>query len=185
MLSHENNKPICTWIVGKESRNLSIVLDERLFGDTIFRAEQIDPMTYIVSDIWLYNSSCIFSCSTFQQRYDWLEKLLRQFHKSVPGLCTLVHKRWIPNTVPIRGYEVYDDTPGGRGWFESPSETIIRSDIPDVYFIKGKPGYLRVPTIEVSHYLRSKGEQFQLQCVQESDATWSVTENISNTVVNA
>jgi hypothetical protein len=185
VLSHENMKPTCTWVTNKECYSISAVLDERLFGDTIFRAEQIDATTYILSDIWLYNSNCIFACSTFQQRYDWLEVILTQFHKTIPGLSIFLHKRWISADMPIRGYEVYDDIPGSRGWFETMSETIVKSEIPDVYFVKGKSGYLRVPDIETSAFLRSKGDQFQLQCVQESDTTWTVTENISNPLVNA
>lgn len=176
VLSHENNIPVCSWISIRECTSLKICLDERLFGDTIFRVEKIGKLDYIISDIWMYNSSCIFMASTFKQRYDWLKDILKRFFKKVDGFVNLIHKSEIKET-SLRGYEVYSNVRGERGSFVEPELTILKTQIPDVYNIKDKTGILIVPDLKTSLFLRSKGETFKLKCKQVED-DWEILENI-------
>jgi hypothetical protein len=46
-----------------------------------------------------------------------------------------------------------------------------RSEIPDVYLIP--EGYIQVPDIETSEYLRSLGDSFDIQ-LEERDGLWFV-----------
>lgn len=48
---------------------------------------------------------------------------------------------------------------------------IVRSDLPDVYFVEGS--YLQVPDLQTSEYLRSLGDSFVLE-VEERDGLWFV-----------
>jgi hypothetical protein len=40
--------------------------------------------------------------------------------------------------------------------------------MPDVYMIKDREGYLLVPTLELSVFLRSRGAEFKLRCIQKN-----------------
>jgi hypothetical protein len=176
VLSYDNNVPVCMWITARESCLIEVCLDERLFGDTIFRAEKIQNK-YVLSDIFSYNSCCIFTSSTFKQRYDWLKELLKRFYQ--PGLAEFIHKSELPETMKIKGYEVYDFKEGSHGCFVEvdDSETIVRTEIPDVYTVVGKQGYVLVPDLKTSVFLRSKGSEFKLKCVQK-DGNWLVSDII-------
>jgi len=48
---------------------------------------------------------------------------------------------------------------------------IVRSDLPDVYFVEGS--YLQVPDIQTSEYLRSLGDSFILE-IEERDGLWFI-----------
>lgn len=154
------------WITARESCVVSLCIDERLFGDTIFRAEKVRNK-YVISDCLVYNSSRIFNISTFKERYDWSAQLLKRFTHG------LIHKSELPSDIKIKGYELYDFKPGSKGSFEEPRETITRTEIPDVYTIKNKQGYVLVPDLKTSVYLRSLGSEFQLSCV-EKDGNWAI-----------
>jgi hypothetical protein len=146
-------------------------LDERLFGDTIFRAEKVRD-SYVISDVFVYNSSCIFNTSTFQQRYEWTKELLKRFYR--PGLAEFIHKSNLPENISLRGWEVYDWKEGSHGCFvEEQFEIVTKTDIPDVYTVVGKQGYVLVPNLKTSQFLRSKGSEFKLKCV-EKDGNWEV-----------
>lgn len=172
VLSYDNNVPVCSWITARECCVLQVCLDERLFGDTIFRAEKVRD-TYVISDVFVYNSSCIFVSSTFQQRYEWTAEILKRFYR--PGLAEFIHKSELPENTKLRGYEVYDFKEGSHGCFVEldQTETIIRTEIPDVYTVVGKQGYVLVPNLKTSQFLRSKGSEFKLKCVQK-DGNWEV-----------
>ena len=79
VLTYEKEKPACFWVTSTEITRIQCIADERLFGDTIFRAERIGQLEFVISDIFIYNSNCIFVCSTFEQRYVWLLDLLKMF----------------------------------------------------------------------------------------------------------
>ena len=172
VLTYENNVPVCSWITTRESCVISVCLDERLFGDSIFRAEKINNK-YVISDVFVFNSSCIFASSTFKQRYDWTKELLKRFYR--PGLAEFIHKSDLPENTKLRGYEVYDFKEGSHGCFVEldNTETILKTEIPDVYTVVGKQGYLLVPNLKTSVFLRSKGSEFKLKCLQK-DGNWEV-----------
>ena len=127
-----------------------------------------------------YNSNCIFACSTFQQRYDWLKIILNTFHSKIDGLSIFLHKSEIPKETRLRGYEIYTEEIGKHGFFveNDTSVTVLKSSIPDVYTVENDGGYLKVPSIEISEFLRSKGDKFNIKCEKLDDGSWVITENI-------
>lgn len=181
---------MCLWITNYEAKKLPCIVDERLCGDTFLKVEKIGPMDFVVSDIWMYNSNCIFACSTFKQRYEWLEKLLKRFVTYVEGVTIdLIHKSELGD-VDIKGYEEHPiGMPGKPGYFVEKQEdgelvTITRLPIPDCYEIEGK-GHLHVPDMKTSVYLRSKGNTFSCRCVKYDEEFWALVENIPELEVNA
>lgn len=180
ILTYDQTVPVCLWVSGNTVERLPCIIDERLCGDTFLKVERLDSKTFLVADIWVYNSNCVFVCSTFKQRYDWLSQLLKTFTSHVEGVTIkLVHKS--EYTGPTRGYEEHPNMLGKPGYYveEENGErvTVTKLSIPDCYEIVGK-GYLRVPDIKTSVYLRSKGDTFQCKCVKYDDEFWDVTENI-------
>ena len=170
ILTYSELKPICLWVTSNEIKEIPCCISERLFGDTFFKAEFING-TYIISDVFMYNSCCIFACSTFQQRYEWLGKLVDRFVTQIPGLPKIIHKSMMGEQ-PLRGFEIYTDVPGSKGFFvENDKSRIIKSDIPDVYFIEGTEFYIQVPDIKTSDFLRSLGDSFEL-LLEERDTLW-------------
>lgn len=187
VLTYENSIPVCYWINTHECKKLLIFADERICGDTILRAEKVSETEYVISDIWIYNSNCIYACSTFSQRYIWLEKFLNMFFQENENSVKLIHKSKADN-YSIRGYEDHLEEIGKNGYYieKDTSElmTITKLTIPDCYEVVGK-GYLRVPDLKTSVYLRKKGETFSCHCVKFDDDFWDVQENIPEIDVNA
>lgn len=102
-----------------QQQNLTViylVLDERLFSDTVLRVVRVGPTRFIVYDIRYMNGLDVYSTQSFQQRKERLETLLSLFHH--PDLVSLEMVDNIQSTeFPIRGYEYYDDKPGTLGVF--------------------------------------------------------------------
>ena len=174
-MTYENNIPVCYWINTHECKKLFVIADERICGDTILRAEKISDSEYVISDIWLYNSNCIYVCSTFAQRYTWLEKFLNTFFQQTELTAKFIHKSKA-EYYSIRGYEEHPEENGKHGYFveKDKSETlsIVKMAIPDCYEVVGK-GYLHVPDLKTSVYLRSKGDTFTCKCVKyEKKNAW-------------
>lgn len=187
VLTYENSIPVCYWLTTHECKQIPCFADERICGDTIFRAEKLSESEYVISDIWMYNSNCIYACSTFSQRYEWLELLLKTFFRFPEKSVSFLHKSQLESQ-RIRGYEEHLEEVGKHGYFvdkdKSELMTITRLSIPDCYEIVGK-GYLRVPDLKTSVYLRSKGDTFTCKCVKYDDEYWDVQENIPEIDVNA
>ena len=169
-----------------ECMKLKCIVDERICGDTFLRVEKINNNEFVVSDIWMYNSNCVFACSTFSQRYEWLKEWIPLVLPNEHNMVKFIHKS--KSTHPIRGYEEHPEEIGKTGYFvekdDSEILTVKRMNIPDCYEIVGK-GYLRVPDIKTSRYLRLKGESFECKCVAYDDEFWDVVENIPEIDVNA
>ena len=189
VFTYENNIPVCLWLTKTvhECRKLPCIVDERICGDTFLKVEKIGHLEFLVSDIWVYNSNCVFACSTFRQRYEWLKDLLSMFTANVPGTVKLLHKSDV--TFKIRGYEDHNDEIIGRpGYFiendNSIMVTFVKTDIPDCYKAVGHSGYLKVPDLKTSKYLRSKPSEFQCRC-SKNDDSWTLSENIPSIDVNA
>lgn len=178
------------WISNTECKKVPCIVDERICGDTFIKVEKIGELDFVVSDIWMYNTNCVFACSTFKQRYEWLYELLGTFTTYVEGVTIdLIHKKDIGDDIELQGYEEHtEETIGKTGYFiekdNSEIVTVVRMAIPDCYEIYGK-GYLRVPDLKTSIYLRSKGETFDCRCLRQDDEYWAVTENIPEVEVNA
>jgi len=179
-LTYEKEHPACFWVTTTGITRIQCIADERLFGDTIFRAERIGQFEFVISDIFIYNSNCIFACSTFEQRYVWLCDLLKMFTFSSTGTAKLIHKSNLDPKQKLRGYEDHIDKPGSHGFFvdlEDPNIVeVTKLPIPDCYKIQ--EGYLKVPDLRTSVYLRSKGEKFKCKCKKNDDGSWTLLENI-------
>lgn len=170
ILTYSELKPVCLWVSGNETKEIPCCISERIFGDTFFKAEYING-TYIISDVFMFNSCCIFICSTFQQRYEWLGKLVDRFITQIPGLAKIIHKSTMGEQ-PLKGFEIYTDVPGSKGFFiENDKTKVTKTDIPDVYFIDGSEKYIQVPDIRTSEYLRSLGDSFDLD-IEERNGLW-------------
>lgn len=98
---------------GDKPEYLSIVIDERICCDTIFRAVRIAPKIYIVYDLFVLNGTKVHEILTFSQRQEKIAELLELFH--FPDLVALVTIENAPVGTHIRGQEQYDNVPGTIG----------------------------------------------------------------------
>lgn len=167
---------MCVWITPQECYKLPFSCDERICNDTLLRVERLSSTEFVVSDIWLYNSNCIFSCSTFQQRYDWLKEWLNEFVYHIPSVTIqLIHKSDLVN-VRVRGYEIYTNDIGTKGYYrDDDGSKIVRVkklNLPDCYEIE-EGGYVRVPSLKLSEELRGYSDSFKAKCFQEEDGSWT------------
>ena len=178
VFTYDNDIPVCLWMTTHECRKIPCIADERLFGDTFIRAEKLGPFEYVVADIFIYNSNCVYACSTFEQRYEWLKVLLK-FVYHIPGTAKFIHKSDL-TTQKLKGYEVHVDEVGKPGYFvdlDTSGVDVTKLSIPDCYEVSSG-GYLRVPDLKTSIYLRSKGQKFKCRCSRNDDGSWTVLENI-------
>lgn len=135
--------PVCFWVSGSTVKKVYCGLDERLCGDTIFQAEYKDG-TYVIRDLFLFNS-CNVTCVPKEQRTAKIAGLM-QFVYTLPGLDEIK---------------------------QSSGTRIVKSELPDVYFLDGTEDYVQVPDIETSEFLRSLGDSFDL-LLEERDGLWFV-----------
>ncbi len=178
-LLYNNLNPICLWVTNNDSYEIPICLDERLYGDTIFKAEKINN-TILLSDIYILNCTNIFRSTTYKQRSELISEILSRFYTEIKGFPQIISKsKYDFAGKKLKGYELYTDELGSKGYFVENTKTkIIRSDIPDVYFINGTDNYLRVPDLKTSEYLRSKEKEFELEVEDMGDGTFIIKENI-------
>jgi hypothetical protein len=175
VFTHDNNIPVCVWITPQECYTVPCSADFRICNDTFLRVERLNATEFVVADIWVYNSNCIFVCSTFQQRYEWLKEWLPMFVYSFPSSIKLIHKADLVSP-KIRGYESYTNEIGAKGYYRDNDGaklvTVKKLPLPDCYEVEGD-GYLRVPTLKLSEELRLLGASFKLRCVREEDGSWT------------
>jgi len=92
-----------------------IILDERLFSDTVLRVVRLPKDVFIVYDVKTLNGVHVFETLNYEQRQEKLRALLELFHH--PDLTALVLPEDVPAGTLLRGYECYDDQPGTLGAF--------------------------------------------------------------------
>ena len=181
IFTYENKLPICLFVTTSGSKKVPCIVDERICGDTILKVEQIGELDFVVADIFIYNSNCVFACSTFKQRYDWLSKLLSTFTFCIEGITIdLIHKQDLSEEVTLKGVEEHPiEYIGKNGYFVEKSnlQSIKKLGMPDCYSVGGN-GYLLVPDLKTAVYLRSKGNVFQCKCERVDDEFWKIIENI-------
>jgi hypothetical protein len=92
----------------------------------------------------------------------------------------LIHKTDLDSSqIKIRGYECYTSEMNKSGYFVDTQEPVpsmmkIRKlPIPDCYQV-GESGYLMVPDLKTSEFLRSKGDAFELPCEKVDDEFWRI-----------
>lgn len=179
VFTYENNIPVCVWITSQECLKIPCCVDERICNDTFLRVEKTGPLEFVVADIWMYNSNCVFACSSFQQRYEWLQAWMKLCLPYVQGTAKFIHKADLTN-YKIRGYEMYTDDIGGKGFYKDDDGiakvSVKKMSLPDCYEVAG--GYLRVPDLKTSKFLRTLGDEFSLACKKEEDGSWSLCEKV-------
>jgi hypothetical protein len=106
-----------------ECKKLNCITDEKICGDTFLRVEKIHDNEFVVSDIWMYNSNCVYACSTFSQRYEWLKKWLPLVLPKTEGFPKFLHKS--ESTHKIRGYEEHLEEIGKPGYFVEKDDSEI------------------------------------------------------------
>lgn len=116
LLSHdENNQPVAMFLDKHSTILLPIVMDERAFSDTVFRATQLSPFVYHIQDIRYWNGKFVYETMNFEAREKLVEDILETFHS--PDLTALVSGKNVPVGTCVRGVETYDSQPGTMGVF--------------------------------------------------------------------
>ena len=94
---------------------LPMVLDERLFSDSVFRVVQLEPSVFLVCDIRYLNGRCVYERMPYTDRRALVDILLDEFHQT--DLTALVSYDTVPAGASVRGWEQYDERPGTMGVF--------------------------------------------------------------------
>lgn len=93
---------------------IHMILDERMFSDTVIRTVRIGPSRFIAYDLRTLNGVNVFEKYAYTHRKQILTELLDEFHQR-----DLVALELPEEDMPyiLRGYEYYDDQPGSLGVF--------------------------------------------------------------------
>ena len=116
LLTHDDNRAVA-WFVDQRDTPvpLPIVMDERLFSDTVIRVVQLKPSVFLVCDIRYLNGINVYEKLSYQSRRVLVESLLQECH--YPDLTALLTYDEMPEDASVRGYEQYDNEPGTMGVF--------------------------------------------------------------------
>ena len=98
---------------GDRTDQLSLVMDERVCCDTIFRVVRLAPKIYVVYDLFVLNGVKVHEILSFQQRQERIAEILELFHQ--PDLVALTTIEDAPVGCTVRGHELYDGIPGSIG----------------------------------------------------------------------
>lgn len=115
MLTHDDKSQAKAYFLQLKPIEIPIVLDERLFSDTVLRVIQLKPSLFLVYDIPIYNGTNIGETKSYPERKKLLCELLDVFHS--PDMSALVFPEDAPYGSILRGYEWYDELPGTTGVF--------------------------------------------------------------------
>jgi hypothetical protein len=100
---------------GGHQEELTIVMDERMCSDTIFRTIRLSKDVFVVCDVWAINGTIVHPLANWSQRQEWIAESLKLFHH--PDFTALFTLADAPVGALVRGYEYYDDLPGSVGVF--------------------------------------------------------------------
>jgi hypothetical protein len=118
LLTHnEAGDPIAMFVDNREQIDLVyLVMDERVFSDTVLRVVKLGPWRYVVYDMPVLNGKSLFETKSYRERQIKTMDVLESFH--FPDLIALETPDEVPLwDTPLRGYEHYDETPGTLGVF--------------------------------------------------------------------
>jgi hypothetical protein len=115
VLTHSEQGDPVALFVDKHDKPVSvpIILDERMFSDTVLRVIQMKPSVYMACDIRYLNGTNVYDKMSYTTRRALLERLLDAFHTT--ELTALVTDA--PYDAILHGFECYDDEPGTLGVF--------------------------------------------------------------------
>lgn len=119
LLTHnEDGDPVALFVNGTDkAEEVQIVMDERMFSDTVIRVVQLSAKVFLACDLRVLNGSFVYEKMNYASRREKLEHLLDTFH--YPSMTALISYDEVPEDTPIRGWETYDDMPGTMGVFLS------------------------------------------------------------------
>jgi hypothetical protein len=118
LLSHsDDGTPIALFADNREHlTSISLILDERMFSDTVLRVVRVGPSRFLVYDVRYLNGRFVYETKSYEQRKELIVSLLAEFHS--PDLVSLqTVEDVLPHEFPLRGYELYDSQPGTMGVF--------------------------------------------------------------------
>jgi len=117
MLTHDEQSQPVAYFIDKNDRAsvVPIVMDERVFSDTVLRVTQLSPTVFLVCDLRYLNGVCVFDTLSYSERQAKIETIIEMFHS--PDLVALLTPDEMSLDIPIRGWETYDDMPGTLGVF--------------------------------------------------------------------
>jgi hypothetical protein len=116
LLTHDENGAVAMFVDLQDRMTvLPVILDERLFSDSVFRVVRLSLDMFIVYDIRYLNGKNLFETQHFEDRQQLITTLLEQFHKH--DLTALITTDEVPDGIPVRGTEWYDFKPGSVGVF--------------------------------------------------------------------
>ena len=118
LLTHnEAGDPIAMFADTRERIEIVyLVMDERVFSDTVLRVLKLGPWRYVVYDMPVLNGKSQLETLSYRQRQEKLAEVLEAFH--FPDLIALETPNQLPLwDTPVRGYEHYDEAPGTLGVF--------------------------------------------------------------------
>jgi hypothetical protein len=115
LLTHnEQGKPVALFVDKHEKPvSIAIILDERMFSDTVLRVIQVKPNVFLACDIRYLNGTCVYEKLNYSSRRSLLENLLDEFHHT--DLAALLTEA--PVGCILHGWEHYDNEPGSMGVF--------------------------------------------------------------------
>ena len=117
VLTRETNGNCASFFVDHAEKvtPVRLILDERMFSDTVLRVTQLSPDVFLVCDIRWLNGKNLFETMAYSKRRAVIDELLGMVH--VPALTALLTYEEVPVLTPVRGWETYDETPGSLGVF--------------------------------------------------------------------
>jgi hypothetical protein len=117
LLTHsETGTPLALFVDKQETvTSLPIVLDERVFSDTVIRVTQLKPNVFVACDLRYLNGTFLYATLSYADRYKKLEEVLDAFHRT--DLTALLPYDEVPLDSLVHGWEQYDDMPGSMGVF--------------------------------------------------------------------
>lgn len=115
LLTHsEEGKPVALFVDKHEKPvSLPIIMDERLFSDTVIRVIQLKPDVFLACDIRYLNGKFLYDTLPYADRLKKLEDLLDAFHRT--DLTALLTEAPVDSL--LHGWEHYDENPGSMGVF--------------------------------------------------------------------
>lgn len=115
LLTHDEKNQAKALFVTTKSEEVPIVLDERVFSDTVLRVVRLSPKLFLVYDIPIFNGTNLVETKGYPDRKKLLTELLEEFHS--PDRTALVLPEDAPYGSLLRGYEWYDELPQTMGVF--------------------------------------------------------------------
>jgi hypothetical protein len=117
LLTHNTDNVATALFVDSNEKveTFQIILDERMFSDTVLRVVKLSPRLFVLCDIRWFNGVNVFEKMNFEKRKETIRELLDLFH--FPDLVGFVLPEDVPIDSVIRGHEYYDDQPGTLGVF--------------------------------------------------------------------